>query len=99
MLSDWKGPFKRRLQRERSERGRRMARRRWDLDREERNRLAKVTAEQYPNRIVRRVIVIDDERDAREAVIFQWDSAREAKRKLRQVLGRSSPHNMSSKTV
>ncbi len=63
-----------------------MAAARWALDHERRNQLAKLTAEQYPNRIVRRIIVIDDEKDAREAVIFQWDSAREARRKLRQVL-------------
>ena len=65
-----------------------MAKRRWEMDRERRNRLAKVTAEMYPNRIVRRIIVIDEEKDAREVVIFQWDSEREARRKLRKVLKR-----------
>jgi hypothetical protein len=79
MHSDWKGPFSRRLQRKRSERGRRMANRRWDLYRERRNRLAQVTAEMYPNKIVRRIIVIDREQNYREAVIFKWDSDREAR--------------------
>ena len=48
--------------------------------------MAALTAEHYPNRIVRRIIVIDGEKDAREAVIFEWDSEREGRRKIRAVL-------------
>lgn len=44
MPRDWKGPFNRRLQMRASERGRRMANRRWELDRERRNKLAALTA-------------------------------------------------------
>lgn len=69
-----------------SEHGRRMANRRWQLDRERREQLAKLTAEQYPTRIIRRIIVIDDERVVREAVIWSFDYAKDAKRKTRQVL-------------
>ena len=87
MHNDWKGPYLRRLHKNASERGKRMAAARWAKDRERRKRLAQLTAEQYPNRIVRRVIVIDGERTAREAVIFLWDSDREARRKVRRVLG------------
>ena len=90
MPRDWKGPFSRRLQRQASDRGKRMAAARWNLDRKRRARLADVPAEQYPGRIVRRIIVIDAERECREAVIFAWDSAREARRKLRRVLIRLS---------
>ena len=86
MHNDWKGPFNRRLQKQASERGKRMSAARWSNDRARREALALVMAEQDPNRIVRRIIVIDNERDAREAVIFAWDSFREAKRKLLKVL-------------
>lgn len=88
MHYDWKGPFRRRLQRAASERGRRMAAARWARDRERRGRLARLTAEQYPNRIVRRIIVIDRETEAREATIFEWDSEPEARRKVRGLLKR-----------
>ena len=46
-----------------------MAAVRWAKDRARRSELAKLTAEQYPNRIVRRIIVIDGEKEVREAVI------------------------------
>lgn len=48
--------------------------------------MAALTAEEYPNRIVRRIVVIDNETTVREAVIWFWDSDREARRKLRAVL-------------
>lgn len=64
-----------------------MARARWAKEHQRRNELAKLTAEQYPNQIVRRVIVIDGEIEARETVIYKWDSRREARRKIQEVLG------------
>lgn len=64
-----------------------MAARRWQLDREHREKLAALTAEQYPNKIVRRVIVIDDERDVRETVIWSFMSHRERYRLERKALG------------
>lgn len=63
-----------------------MAKRRWQLDRQRRDKLAALTADQCPNAIVRRIIVIDQERTVREATIWAWDSNREARRKLRAVL-------------
>lgn len=86
MPRDWKGPFSKQLQAAASERGKRMAKRRWELDRERRNKLAQLTAEQYPNKVVRRIIVIDNEQAVREAVIWQWDSVRFAARKVREIL-------------
>lgn len=86
MHSDWKGPYSRRKQLAASARGRRMAAARWARDRERRARLAALTAEQYPSRIIRRIVVIDHERTAREAVIWSFDSARSARRKLRDIL-------------
>lgn len=69
--------------------GRRMAGRRWAKDRARRDALARLTAEQYPARIVRRIIVIDQEQIVREAVIWNWDSRRSAARKQRAVLSPS----------
>jgi hypothetical protein len=86
MPRDWKGPFSRRLQRRASERGRIMAKRRWELERERRNRLGVLSPEQCPNAIVRRIVVIDNETTVREVVIWSFDSFRSAKRKERSVL-------------
>lgn len=86
MPSDWKGPFRRRLQRQASERGRRMARIRWERDRARRERLAALTPEQFPEEIVLRIIVIEREKTVRETVIFSWDSAREVLRKLKSLI-------------
>jgi hypothetical protein len=69
-----------------SERGRRMARRRWELDRARRDKLAALTAEQCPSHIVRRVVVIDHEQTVREATFWSFESARYQRRKLREVL-------------
>lgn len=59
-----------------SDRGKRMAARRWQIDRERRDKIAAMTAEQYPTKIVRRIIVIDDERHVRETVIWSFMSYR-----------------------
>jgi hypothetical protein len=59
-----------------------MSRRRWAIDRERRNRLAALTAEQFPAQILRRIVVIDREQTVRETTIWTWDSIRSAKRKL-----------------
>lgn len=84
MHGDWKGPYQRRLAKKASERGRRMANARWRKDRREREKLAVLTAEQFPRRIVRRIIVIDDERTVREATFWDWESGRDWKRKPRK---------------
>lgn len=69
-----------------TERGKRMAEARWKKDREWRDKIAVLTAEQCPSKIIRRIVVIDNERDVREATIFSFDSIRSAKSKLRSVL-------------
>ena len=63
-----------------------MANRRWQLDRERRDKLAALTAEQFPAQIIRRVIVIDNETRVREAVIWSWDYWKDQQRKIRSVL-------------
>lgn len=69
-----------------SERGKRMAVRRWKLDRARRDALAEKDPSFTGLRIVRRIVVIDRECSAREAVIYETDSARSARRKLRSAL-------------
>lgn len=91
MHGDWKCPFSRRLQRKAAERGRRMAKARWALDRERRHRLAALTAEQCPNHIVRRIVVIDGEQSVSETVFWSWDSDREWQRKERNALRQNNP--------
>jgi hypothetical protein len=71
------------------ERGRRMANRRWQLDRQRRNKLAALTAEQCPTRIVRRIVVIENETMVNEAVFWNFESKRSWRRKERQVLSRT----------
>lgn len=72
--------------REASERGRRMARRRWEMEDQRRERLAGQDPAFTGLEIVRRVVVIDREREVREATIYANDSFREARRKVRQVM-------------
>ena len=68
-----------------------MANRRWQLDRERRERLAQLTAEQFPTKIVRRIIVIDDERNVREAVIWSFDRWKDEAKKTMAVLQKPNP--------
>lgn len=74
-----------------AERARLRARRRWELDRQRRDALAGTAPELLINRIVRRIVVIDHEQHVREAVIYEFDSMREARRKQRQVLSFQCP--------
>lgn len=63
-----------------------MANARWSRFRAERNRLALLTAEQYPRRIAERIIVISNETEVREVTIWNWESWRSVIRKRRSVL-------------
>lgn len=63
-----------------------MARTRWDRNRQRRARWAALPPEALASPILRRIVVIDREIAVREAIIFAGDSAREARRKLRDVL-------------
>lgn len=71
------------------ERGRKMANRRWELDRERRDAIARVEKRdplRVPlNQITRRLIVIFDESRVAEVVIRKMDSTREVNRKLAKV--------------
>ena len=59
---------------------------RWDADRQRREKLAALHPLDYTGRIVLRVIAIRNESTVKEAVIFDTDSDREARRKIRDVL-------------
>lgn len=85
MPRDWKGPYQRRLEVRASERGRRMANRRWALDRARRNKLAALTAEQFPTKIEARIVVIVREHTVKEFTLWSFDSWRERQRKCRQA--------------
>lgn len=68
-----------------SARGKRMAAERWQRDRERRDKLAALNPLQYPGLIVRRIIVIEHEITVREAIFYDIDSDREARRKFKEV--------------
>jgi hypothetical protein len=63
-----------------------MATERWRRDKAQRDLWASMAPERMPAKIVRRIIVIDGETEVREAVLYDTDSIRDARRKLRQVL-------------
>lgn len=86
MHTEWKGPYQRRLQQRASERGKVAAARRWELDRRRRADLAAKDPIRVSAGIVRRIVVIDEERSVREAVIYDFDSVRSARRKLRVII-------------
>jgi hypothetical protein len=47
---------------------------------------ASIAPERMPAKIIRRIIVIDRETEVREVVMYDTDSLRDARRKLRRVL-------------
>ena len=61
-----------------------MAKSRWEKEATRRDALARIST--ITGRIVRRVVVIDNETTAREAVIYDYDSRRSAAAKLRRVI-------------
>lgn len=63
-----------------------MANVRWARDRARRTQLATLTAEQYPSKIVRRIVVIDHESTVREATFWSFESRRSWQRKERFLL-------------
>ena len=72
--------------RRKSEIARIRANKRWELDRARRAELAAKDPAFTGFRIVRRIIVIDNEKDVREAVIYSTDSIRSATQKLKRAL-------------
>lgn len=65
-----------------------MAKRRWELDQERRDAIAKaeeINPLRAPGKIVRRIVVIENEVEVTEIVIRDWDSVRGVNRKLAKV--------------
>jgi len=58
---------------------------RWTKDRAMRDRLAAMEPSRFLGRIVRRVIVIDNETTAREIVLYDFDNYTDRKRKMKTV--------------
>lgn len=72
-----------------SDRGKRMAKARWAKDRARRAALAAVAEDRpqiYAGDIARRVVVIDNERDVREMIVWRWDRPAEVRRKINKCL-------------
>jgi len=69
-----------------SERGRARAKRRWELDAQRRARRAAMAPIKFTGRIVKRIIIIEEEVRAKEITIYDFDTFRDMKRKLRSVL-------------
>lgn len=67
-----------------SKRNSERAKRRWVLDRAKRDALARIDPVCI-GKIVMRVIVIRNEIDAKEAVIYDFDSTRSEKQKLKRI--------------
>jgi hypothetical protein len=57
----------------------------WRRDRERRDKLAALSPLQHPGKIVLRVVVIRHESTVKEAIVFDTDSVRDCRRKLREV--------------
>ena len=73
------------------ERGRRLANIRWDKERAMRDRIAAIEPANFCGEIVRRVVVIDREKTAREIVFYTFDTYSDRRRKLRDVRALSIP--------
>lgn len=69
-----------------SERGKRMANRRWQLDRARRDAIAAADPLRVSGKILRRIVVIENETTVKETTIYDFDSARSARAKIRRVL-------------
>jgi hypothetical protein len=65
------------------------AQKRWAKDREHREWLNTIDPIRFGGRIVRRIVVIDNESTVRERTFFQFDRACDWKRKLREILGKT----------
>jgi hypothetical protein len=65
---------------------RRRANRRWEMDRQRRTALALKDPIQVGGRIVRRIVVIDNESQVKERTFYQFDRPCDWKRKEREVL-------------
>lgn len=85
MPTDWKGPYKRRLAKRASERGKRMAKARWVKFHAQRDRMDALDPVRL-GRIKRRIVVIDDEVRIKERTFYKFDRPCDWKRKLREVL-------------
>lgn len=85
MPRDWKGSYSRKLRDMASERGRRMARARWDKFHAERGRLNAIDPVRVGGKIVKRIVVIHDENCVKERTFYEFDRDCDWKRKKREL--------------
>jgi hypothetical protein len=64
---------------------------RWSKDRAMRDRLAEMEPSQFSGRIVRRIVVIENESAAREIIFYDFDTYTDRKRKLNQARALAIP--------
>lgn len=78
-----------------------MSKVRWDRDRERRNRLAALEAQQNPTHIAARLIVIVGERNVKEFTMWSFESWRERQRKCRtaEQFALTIPANQHTKAL
>lgn len=62
-----------------------MAAVRWARERERRDKLAALSAQQHPTKIVGRIVAIANEQQAKEFTLWSFDSWRERKKKCRKA--------------
>lgn len=67
-----------------------MANVRWSNERARQAAIAAADPLRVTGKIIRRIVVIDDEREAREAVIYDFDSARSARAKIKKILTKTN---------
>lgn len=71
-----------------SEQGRKAARVRWDKESQRRRKLDDIDPIRVGGRIVRRIVVIDNERRVKERCFYEFDLERDWRRKMKEVLVR-----------
>jgi len=85
MPRDWKGPYRKRLAKQASERGKRMANARWDRERERLARLDTLDPVRVGGRVVERLIRVIDERWVVERSFYEFDRPCDWQRKRKEL--------------
>lgn len=71
-----------------SEQGRKAARVRWNRESEKRKRLDALDPVRVGGKVVRRIVVIDDECRVKERAFYEFDLACDWRRKMKEVLAK-----------
>jgi hypothetical protein len=85
MPGDWKGPYRRRLQKRASERGRRMANARWAKFHADRSRLDVLDPVRVGGRIIERLVRVTAESRVIERTFYEFDRPCDWRRKRNEI--------------